>query len=46
MRIIMDSRQRARQTRDFESSDRIRDLLARLSITIKDTKEGTNWEIG
>ncbi len=45
MRIIIDSRQRARQTRDFESSDRIRDLLAKLKITIKDTKEDTTWEI-
>lgn len=45
MKIIMDSRQRARQTRDFESADRIRDLLGRINITIKDTKDATNWEI-
>ena len=46
MRIIMDSRKRARQTRDFESADRIRDLLGELNITIKDTKFSTDWEQG
>ena len=46
MRIIMDSRKRARQTKDFESADRIRDLLGKLKITIKDTKFSTDWEIG
>lgn len=44
MQIIMDSRQRARQTRDFESADRIRDLLGKVNIAIKDTKDSTNWE--
>lgn len=45
MKIIIDSRQRARQTRDFESSDRIRDLLAKLNITIKDGKDNASWEM-
>tara|TARA_R110002050_G_scaffold41242_1_gene100071 strand:+ start:66096 stop:67586 length:1491 start_codon:yes stop_codon:yes gene_type:complete len=45
MQIIMDSRKRARQTRDFESADRIRDLLGKLKITIKDTKHSTDWEM-
>lgn len=45
MNIIIDSRQRARQARDFASSDRIRDMLANLHITIKDSKDATTWEM-
>jgi len=44
MRIIMDSRQRARQNRDFESADRIRDLLGEVNITIKDSKDSASWD--
>ena len=44
MKVIMDSRLRARQTRDFESADRIRDLLGKLNITIKDSKTEATWE--
>jgi cysteinyl-tRNA synthetase len=44
MGIILDSRLRARQTKDFDSADRIRDLLAKLSITVKDGKMGAEWE--
>lgn len=44
MKVIIDARQRARQNKDFETSDRIRDLLGDLNITIKDSKEGASWE--
>jgi cysteinyl-tRNA synthetase len=44
MKVIIDARQRARQNKDFETSDRIRDLLNDLNIEIKDSKEGATWE--
>ncbi|MFT4752541.1 MAG: cysteinyl-tRNA synthetase [Salibacteraceae bacterium] len=44
MQIILDSRTRARQGKDFESADRIRELLAKLSITVTDGKMGAEWE--
>jgi len=37
-------RAEAKAARDFASSDKIRDRLAALGITLKDTKEGTTWE--
>lgn len=45
MQIILDSRMRARQSKDFASADRIRDLLADLNITVKDGKMGAEWEV-
>ncbi len=45
MRVIIDARQIARQNRDFETADRIRDLLLKLNITLKDSKNGTTWEM-
>jgi cysteinyl-tRNA synthetase len=35
----------ARARRDFKESDRIRDELAAMGIAIKDSKDGTTWEI-
>jgi cysteinyl-tRNA synthetase len=35
----------ARARKDFKESDRIRDELAAMGIVIKDSKEGTTWEI-
>lgn len=35
----------AKAARDFAASDRIRDRLAALGIILKDTKEGTTWEL-
>src|SRR5262249_53215437 len=35
----------ARARKDFRESDRIRDQLAAMGIAIKDSKEGTTWEI-
>ena len=31
--------------RDFKESDRIRDELAAMGVEIKDSEEGTTWEI-
>ena len=35
----------ARARKDFMESDRIRDELAAMGVVIKDSKEGTTWEI-
>ena len=38
-------RNAARARKDFKESDRIRDELAAMGVVIKDSKEGTTWEI-
>jgi cysteinyl-tRNA synthetase len=35
----------ARKNKDFKESDRIRDELAALGVLLKDSKDGTTWEI-
>ena len=42
---LVADRTAARARRDFKESDRIRDELASMGIAIKDSKEGTTWEI-
>jgi cysteinyl-tRNA synthetase len=42
---LIASRTAARARKDFKESDRIRDELAAMGIAIKDSKEGTTWEI-
>jgi cysteinyl-tRNA synthetase len=39
------ARNAARLAKDFRESDRIRDELAALGIVLKDSKEGTTWEV-
>jgi cysteinyl-tRNA synthetase len=39
------ARNAARARKDFTESDRIRDELAAMGVIIKDSKEGTTWEI-
>jgi cysteinyl-tRNA synthetase len=41
----VDARTAARTAKDFEKSDRIRDELAKMGVVLKDTKDGTTWEI-
>ena len=43
-RAIAD-RNAARAQRNFAESDRIRDELAQLGVVLKDSKDGTTWEI-
>jgi cysteinyl-tRNA synthetase len=43
MQLILDLRQKARTGKDYETSDQIRDALQKLSISVKDTKEGASW---
>ncbi|MDR0385265.1 MAG: cysteine--tRNA ligase [Prevotellaceae bacterium] len=45
MKLILDLRQKAKTDRDFAVSDKIRDELNSLGITVKDTKDGTIWEL-
>jgi cysteinyl-tRNA synthetase len=42
---LISNRAAARARKDFKESDRIRDELAALGVVIKDSKEGTTWEI-
>ncbi len=42
---LISARTAARSRKDFGESDRIRDELAAMGVTIKDSKEGTTWEI-
>jgi cysteinyl-tRNA synthetase len=45
VRTLIESRTAARARKDFKESDRIRDELAAMGVVIKDSKEGTTWEI-
>src|SRR4029077_2597069 len=42
---LIAARNAARQVKDFGESDRIRDELARMGVVVKDSKDGTTWEI-
>jgi cysteinyl-tRNA synthetase len=42
---LIADRTAARARKDFKESDRIRDELAAMGVMIKDSKEGTTWEI-
>jgi cysteinyl-tRNA synthetase len=45
VQALIDARARARANKNFAESDRIRDELAAMGVTLKDSKEGTTWEI-
>jgi cysteinyl-tRNA synthetase len=42
---LIAERNAARAARNFRESDRIRDELAQMGVVLKDTKDGTTWEI-
>ena len=42
---LLELRRQARERKDFATSDRIRDRLTELGITIKDGKDGTEWSL-
>ncbi len=44
MQLILAIRQKSRETKDWGTSDQIRDTLQKLHITVKDGKEGSTWE--
>ena len=43
MGVILTLRKDVREKKDWAASDKIRDELLRLSIQVKDGKEGTTW---
>jgi cysteinyl-tRNA synthetase len=43
--ILIADRTAARARKDWKESDRIRDELAAMGVAIKDSKEGTTWEV-
>jgi cysteinyl-tRNA synthetase len=42
---LVDARRAARARKDWKESDRIRDELAKMGVVLKDSKDGTTWEI-
>ncbi len=42
---LIEARKKARAARNFAESDRIRDELGAMGIVLKDSKEGTTWEV-
>jgi len=45
VQALIDARARARVAKNFTESDRIRDELAAMGVVLKDSKDGTTWEI-
>ncbi len=45
IRRLVSDRDDARKARDFAKSDLIRDQLLAMGVVLKDTKDGTTWEI-
>jgi cysteinyl-tRNA synthetase len=45
VQALIDARAAARKAKDFKESDRIRDELAGMGVVLKDSKDGTTWEI-
>ena len=43
--MILNLRNDAKSSRDFETADRIRKELTNMGITVKDRKDGADWEI-
>src|SRR5215470_7808627 len=42
---LLERRARAREARDFATSDRLRDELTAMGVRVTDTREGQKWEI-
>jgi cysteinyl-tRNA synthetase len=42
---LIDDRNAARKAKNFKEADRIRDELAKMGVVLKDSKDGTTWEI-
>ena len=45
MNMVLEERKAAKAAKDWTTSDRIRDDLKKLGVMIKDTKEGTEWNL-
>lgn len=46
IRLLIEMRAEARARKDFATSDKIRDQLKALGVTLEDGKSGTTWKIG
>ena len=45
MQLVLDIRKKAKENKDFATSDLIRDQLSKSGIQVKDGKEGSTWSI-
>jgi len=45
VKSLIDARSHARKAKNFEQADSIRDELARMGVVLKDSKDGTTWEV-
>ncbi|MEZ5849724.1 MAG: cysteine--tRNA ligase [Hyphomicrobiaceae bacterium] len=45
VQALVDARTAAKQARDFKEADRLRDELVGMGIVLKDSKDGTTWEL-
>ncbi|MDD4141944.1 MAG: cysteine--tRNA ligase [Bacteroidales bacterium] len=45
MNLILDLRAKARQNKDWATSDTIRDSLKQANVTVKDGKDGSTWNV-
>jgi len=45
IKALIADRAAARGRKDWKESDRLRDELAKMGVVVKDTKDGTTWEI-
>jgi cysteinyl-tRNA synthetase len=43
---LLEARQAARERKDFEAGDRIRDALAAAGVVVEDTPDGPRWHVG
>jgi cysteinyl-tRNA synthetase len=42
---LLEAREKARAAKDFATSDRLRDELARAGVTVTDAPEGQKWKV-
>ena len=45
MELVLQLRGNAKKNKDFNTSDLIRDELNKVGIQIKDSREGSSWEV-
>jgi cysteinyl-tRNA synthetase len=45
MELVLQLRENAKKSKDFDTADLIRDELSKVGIQIKDSREGSSWEV-
>jgi len=45
MQILIELRKQLREAKDYQRSDWVRDQLQNAGITLKDSRDGTTWEV-